>query len=284
MKDCAKTHPPPSTRIVTTATKIAFQEGASKVFLFGSSVNNPEDANDLDLGIDGIEDPSIFPELEKKIEEAIEKPVDIVDLNGDSNREFIELITKCYPGIYFYPDGRSESNGCENTPPPPLKRELEVERNRMQNALRMGVTGRDNMERMLTMSQACSALGIKFGLLGVSSSVTTVFSSVDNACKRVLKRHEVPCKSSKHYYIYWSPSSTTSIQTYNLPSLFTSDIWDLVDELRRHKEWHSGISRYVNTFEIDERKISKSLTMATRVVEHFDEVIDQFPWNYNLLR
>ncbi len=95
-----------SSSIVDTAVNLAFREGASKVFLFGSALKNIEEANDIDLGIDGIEDPQALIELGRIIEAEIKKPVDIVDLNSTSNHHFIEFITTKYHGIFFYSDGR----------------------------------------------------------------------------------------------------------------------------------------------------------------------------------
>jgi predicted nucleotidyltransferase len=277
--------------LVKTAVNIAFREGASKVFLFGSAVDNPSEASDIDLAIEGIEDPQELLELAKIIEETIQKPVDIIDLNSDSHRELVELITTRYRGMFFYPDGSMCSNNCENIPLPPIKKELEIEGNRMKQALRAGSRGRDNLERMATMSQAGSSLGFTFGLLGISQSVSTVFVSVDNACKRILKRHQVPFKHT-YYSTYWlsplladnplhhhqhSLLSTPPFPSFSLPVLFSSDTWLLVDQLKDHHEWHRAISTRVKSIEIDRLKICKSLDTAVTVVDHFDQAVDNFP-------
>jgi len=196
---------------VLTAVNIAFAEGASKVLLFGSSIESPEEANDIDLGIEGIEGTSTLTELGKKIQNAVKKPVDIVDLS--MNNDFVHVITTYYKSIYYHPDGSSFPNG--NGHKPALKKELEIERDRMKQALQLGVRGRNNLQTMMTMSQACSSLGLKFGLLGISNSVTIVFSAVDNACKRILKRYKVPCSNMCHYYVYWT-SERRPISNFHL--------------------------------------------------------------------
>ncbi len=42
----------------------------------------------------------------------------------------------------------SSSNGCENSPLPPLKQEMEIEQYRMKQALLLGIRGRDNIQRV----------------------------------------------------------------------------------------------------------------------------------------
>ncbi|UCE05089.1 MAG: nucleotidyltransferase domain-containing protein [bacterium] len=53
--------------------------GATKLILFGSALENPEEAYDIDLACDGIAGWKFF-ELGARLEESISAPVDLVPL------------------------------------------------------------------------------------------------------------------------------------------------------------------------------------------------------------
>ncbi len=68
-----------------------------ELFLFGSSLRNPETANDIDLGVWGIQPGRFFPfygDLLMKLD----KPVDLIDLSQTS--KFSALIFKYGKKIY----------------------------------------------------------------------------------------------------------------------------------------------------------------------------------------
>lgn len=65
---------------------------ATKVYLFGSSVNKKsEDSNDIDLIVSGIE-PEVFYEFYARLFAKLSKPVDLIDFND--NLRFTELALK----------------------------------------------------------------------------------------------------------------------------------------------------------------------------------------------
>ncbi|MEK7729726.1 MAG: hypothetical protein AAB354_15070 [candidate division KSB1 bacterium] len=68
-----------------------------ELFLFGSSLRNPETANDIDLGVLGIE-PSRFFAFYGDLLMKLDKPVDLVDLSESS--KFTALIFKHGARIY----------------------------------------------------------------------------------------------------------------------------------------------------------------------------------------
>jgi len=59
---------------------LAKEYGAKKLILFGSALENPETANDIDLACDGIEGWRFF-EFGARLEELLLVPVDLVPLN-----------------------------------------------------------------------------------------------------------------------------------------------------------------------------------------------------------
>jgi predicted nucleotidyltransferase len=59
---------------------LAKEFGIKKLILFGSAVDDPEKARDLDLACDGLPGWKIF-EFGAKVEEELHIPVDIVPLN-----------------------------------------------------------------------------------------------------------------------------------------------------------------------------------------------------------
>ncbi len=68
-----------------------------ELFLFGSSMSNPETANDIDLGVRGIA-PSRFFSFYGDLFMKLDKPVDLVDLSEAS--KFTALIFKYGKKIY----------------------------------------------------------------------------------------------------------------------------------------------------------------------------------------
>jgi len=77
--------------------RIARKYHASRVLLFGSSVNENVDSQDIDIAVEGVADADFFAfygELLCKLS----KPVDIIDLSRNS--KFVEVILQ--EGVPFY--------------------------------------------------------------------------------------------------------------------------------------------------------------------------------------
>jgi predicted nucleotidyltransferase len=87
---------------IEKAIELAKEYGATKLLLFGSALNDPENANDLDLGVEGIQGIKFF-EFGGMLETFINVEVDIVDLSVDSR--FVSHIKKV--GKYIYDSSRS---------------------------------------------------------------------------------------------------------------------------------------------------------------------------------
>ncbi|OGQ00276.1 MAG: DNA polymerase III subunit beta [Deltaproteobacteria bacterium RBG_19FT_COMBO_46_12] len=68
---------------------IAKSFGATRVILFGSASENPDEARDLDLAFDGVPGWKLF-ELGARLEEELRVPLDIVSLDPPSR--FTRLI------------------------------------------------------------------------------------------------------------------------------------------------------------------------------------------------
>ncbi len=82
---------------IDKAVEIAKEYGATKVLLFGSALDDPENANDLDIGVLGVPNSKFF-EFGGILENKILISVDVVPL--ESKEPFIEYIkTK---GKYIY--------------------------------------------------------------------------------------------------------------------------------------------------------------------------------------
>jgi len=69
----------------------------SSIFLFGSSIEKDEEANDLDLGVKGIE-PRLFFKFYAELFKYLPKPVDLVDLSKKSL--FNDLVEETGVKIY----------------------------------------------------------------------------------------------------------------------------------------------------------------------------------------
>jgi predicted nucleotidyltransferase len=64
---------------IDEAVRLAKEYGATRVILFGSAVDRPEEARDLDIAVDGIEGWGIYG-YGDKLERSIHMPVDVVPL------------------------------------------------------------------------------------------------------------------------------------------------------------------------------------------------------------
>lgn len=82
---------------IESAIKLAKEYGATKLLLFGSALTDPNNAKDLDLGIEGIA-PNKFFLFGADLEDIILKSVDIVPL--ELNSSFVNHIKKY--GKYIY--------------------------------------------------------------------------------------------------------------------------------------------------------------------------------------
>ena len=68
---------------VKTGVRVLRSYGATKIWLFGSAVETPDDARDLDLACEGVA-PAQFFRAAGELIQAIGKPVDLVDLSEDT--------------------------------------------------------------------------------------------------------------------------------------------------------------------------------------------------------
>lgn len=65
--------------------------GATRLILFGSAVDNPDAARDIDLACDGVEGWKLF-EFAARLEEELHSPLDVVPLSPPTR--FTRLIEK----------------------------------------------------------------------------------------------------------------------------------------------------------------------------------------------
>ena len=93
---------PISTQNINSAIDLAKNYGAKKLLLFGSALDNPSLANDLDLGIDGVDGFRIF-EFAEELERIINIRVDITPLDEES--KFVKSIYKY--GKIIYEQGKA---------------------------------------------------------------------------------------------------------------------------------------------------------------------------------
>ncbi len=82
---------------ISSAIYHAIDYGASKLLLLGSALDDPQNANDLNLGIEVIE-PSKFFLFGADLEDIIMKTVDLVPL--EFNSSFVNHIKKYWKYIY----------------------------------------------------------------------------------------------------------------------------------------------------------------------------------------
>jgi predicted nucleotidyltransferase len=81
----------------TVISRVAREYGVEKVLLFGSAADPERDAEDIDLGVIGIE-PERFFEFYGDLMFGLSKPVDVVDLSFDT--KFNALVKR--DGIPLY--------------------------------------------------------------------------------------------------------------------------------------------------------------------------------------
>ncbi len=63
--------------------EIAKRYNISKLYLFGSNINNKKNPNDIDLAVEGIAD-SVFFKFYSELIFSLSKPVDLIDLKKKS--------------------------------------------------------------------------------------------------------------------------------------------------------------------------------------------------------
>ena len=81
----------------TKILEIARRYNAKRVLLFGSSADPQKEANDIDLGVDGIPAGNFF-KFYGDIIFSVSKPVDLVDLSRKS--KFVQMIHR--EGVLLY--------------------------------------------------------------------------------------------------------------------------------------------------------------------------------------
>ena len=80
-----------------TIADIAREYGVAKVVLFGSSLAEDREPNDIDLGVRGIE-PRLFFRFYGQLMKRLSRPVDVVDLS--QRTLFTELVEETGLTIY----------------------------------------------------------------------------------------------------------------------------------------------------------------------------------------
>jgi predicted nucleotidyltransferase len=71
--------------------ELAKAYGATRLILFGSAVDNPDEARDIDLACDGVPGWKLY-ELAARLEEELHAPLDVVPLNPPT--PFTRLVEK----------------------------------------------------------------------------------------------------------------------------------------------------------------------------------------------
>lgn len=74
---------------INAAVNVLVKFGARRVILFGSLIDHPERARDIDIAVDGIPLHSILA-ADAAIREVLELPVDLV--SREENPEFFDII------------------------------------------------------------------------------------------------------------------------------------------------------------------------------------------------
>jgi len=80
-----------------TITELAREYRVAKVVLFGSSIVEDREPNDIDLGVKGIE-PRLFFRFYGQLMKRLSRPVDVVDLS--QRTLFTELVEETGLTIY----------------------------------------------------------------------------------------------------------------------------------------------------------------------------------------
>jgi len=75
--------------VIKKIVDLAKQYGATRLILFGSALERPEDARDIDIACDGIQGWKLY-EMAARLEEELAAPLDIVPLSPPTN--FTRLI------------------------------------------------------------------------------------------------------------------------------------------------------------------------------------------------
>ena len=78
---------------INKAIDISKRYGVVKLILFGSALENPAAANDIDLACEGITGWKFF-ELSSKLEEELNIPVDLIPLDDSKFSKHINRIGK----------------------------------------------------------------------------------------------------------------------------------------------------------------------------------------------
>ena len=73
--------------------KISKEYGAEKIIVFGSSIEDIENANDIDIAVKGI-NPRFFFIFYGKISKMIDEQVDIIDLNDIREHLYQRIVSK----------------------------------------------------------------------------------------------------------------------------------------------------------------------------------------------
>jgi predicted nucleotidyltransferase len=76
---------------IDEAVRLAKEYGATRVILFGSAVDRPEEARDLDIAVDGLGGWEFFG-YAADLEETLRIPVDVIPLSPES--DFVKYITR----------------------------------------------------------------------------------------------------------------------------------------------------------------------------------------------
>ncbi|MHC1599310.1 MAG: nucleotidyltransferase family protein [Candidatus Methanospirareceae archaeon] len=78
-------------------TQCAEKYKVSSIYLFGSSLDERSEPNDIDLAVEGIR-PNVFFKFYGELMRNLSKPVDLVDLSGKSlfNQIIVEKGVKIY--------------------------------------------------------------------------------------------------------------------------------------------------------------------------------------------
>ena len=82
---------------IETIKRLSNKYNAQKVVLFGSSLNSQQEANDIDLAIEGVASKDYYRYCGELIM-ALTKPVDIVDLSVPC--KFVDIILE--EGVVLY--------------------------------------------------------------------------------------------------------------------------------------------------------------------------------------
>ena len=75
--------------VIKKIVDLAKQYGATRLILFGSALERPEDARDIDIACDGIQGWKLY-EMAARLEEELAAPLDVVPLSPPTN--FTRLI------------------------------------------------------------------------------------------------------------------------------------------------------------------------------------------------